>query len=181
MARLCRVVATLAAASAQLVVPNKRMIHRHVDPLTQRNITHSEQKQALFEYREFPVYMGIATRDDPADDVLANMRWWISPETGACFLDPLAPPKYVYMTQHNAVVGGIWQEHHDSFAALVARLKPQHVMEIGGGHGYLAMKLLFTGAVKHWTMVDPNPIDVFAMPNLDIVKGRRRRESVCCS
>ena len=36
---------------------------------------------------------------------------------------------------------------------------------------YLAAKLLFSEAVKHWTMVDPNPVSTFAIPDLDIVKS----------
>ena len=36
---------------------------------------------------------------------------------------------------------------------------------------YLAAKLLFSEAVKYWTIVDPNPVTTFAIPNLKIVRG----------
>ena len=80
----------------------------------------------------------------------------------------------------------MWSRHHNQFAHLVATHAPSgHILEIGGGHGYLAAKLLFSEAVKHWTMVDPNPVSTFAIPDLDIVKsyvedlGRLPREIDC--
>ena len=88
--------------------------------------------------------------------------------------DPAEPARatreYVYLQQHNAIVGKIWQQHHGSFADLVASFSPKHVLEIGGGHGYLAMKLLFSGKVDKWTMVDPNPLGIFAMPQITIIE-----------
>ena len=139
-------------ATAQLLVPPKKMVFRTRDPLT--NTTSTSWRKAL-AIDGFPTFMGVAEENDlEEDDVLANMNWFVSPLTGIIQLHPLVPLTYLYRHQHNAVVGKTWGKHHDDFAALIARQKSgAHVLEIGGGHGYLAAKLLFSGAVKHWTMV----------------------------
>ena len=160
--------ALIAAAPTQLLVPPARMIPRPYDLLTSENDTFVH----LFTLRSMPVYMGVALPGTSIrNDVLADMSWHISASTGMVQLHPLAPLEYVYLHQHNAVVGNTWQQHHDSFAAVIAARQPKHVLEIGGGHGYLAMKLLFSGAVGQWTMVDPNPINVFPMPKLKIIRN----------
>ena len=157
-------------AAAQLLVPPKKMVFRTRDPLT--NTTSTSWRKAL-SIDGFPTFMGVAEAHEKADDdVLAAMRWFIVPETGVVLLNPLVPLHYIYRHQHNAVVGSVWSRHHNQFAHLVATHAPSgHILEIGGGHGYLAAKLLFSEAVKHWTMVDPNPVSTFAIPDLDIVKS----------
>ena len=144
-------------ADSQLLVPPNRMVPRRSDPLT--GFDGFEMKGVL-SLSNFPTFMGVAEENELAeDDVLADMNWLVSPRTGIIQLHPLVPLKYLYRHQHNAVVGKTWGNHHNNFAALIARQKSgAHVLEIGGGHGYLAAKLLFSGAVKRWTMVDPNPI-----------------------
>ena len=154
-------------ASAQLSVPVQRMIPREYDVLTGENNTLLK----LFTLPSMPTYMGVAPKEQKeSNDVLADMTWYISSVTGMVQLHPLVPLQYVYLQQHNGVVGGIWKRHHDLFARLIASLKPRHVVEIGGGHGYLAMKLLFSDAVSSWTMIDPNPLGLFSMPSLTVIK-----------
>ena len=160
----------VAVASGQLLVPPSRMVTRTTDPLTG---TVNPDLRKAFALDDFPTFMGVAEDDEePSDDVLAQMRWYIVPETGVVLLNPLVPLEYIYRHQHNAVVGSIWATHHNEFAKLVAAHAPgSRVLEIGGGHGYLAAKLLFSDAVAHWTMVDPNPISTFAIPNLEIIRA----------
>ena len=157
-------------ADSQLLVPPNRMVPRQSDPLTGSD--GSEMKKVM-SLSNFPTFMGVAEENDlEEDDVLANMNWFVSPLTGIIQLHPLVPLTYLYRHQHNAVVGKTWGKHHDDFAALIARQKSgAHVLEIGGGHGYLAAKLLFSGAVKRWTMVDPNPVTTFSIPNLSIIRS----------
>ena len=157
----------LLHAVAQLVLPPRRMVQRDYDVVTREN----ETLIKLFTIPSMPTYMGVAPSGKSSDeDVFADMTWYRSERTGMVQMHPLVPLKNVYLQQHNAVIGGIWSRHHDSFASLIAKYGPKHVLEIGGGHGYLAMKLLFTGAVQEWTMVDPNPLSIFPLPSLTIVK-----------
>ena len=143
------------------------MISRDYDLTTRKNSSLCK----LFTISNVPTYMGIAPEGQtPENDIVADMTWHVAEGSGMVQLHPLVPLQYVYQQQHNAVVGATWLEHHDKFAALIAKHSPRHVVEIGGGHGYLAMKLLFTDAVKKWTMVDPNPLAVFPMPSLTIVR-----------
>ena len=89
--------------------------------------------------------MGVAETTELAkDDVLADVHWSISTQSGVVLLNPLVPLEYIYRHQHNAVVGGIWKRHHNEFANIVASHVPAeaHILEIGGAHGYLAAKLL---------------------------------------
>ena len=161
-------VAGLVAVSGQLMVPPNRMVQRAQDVLTglAGNLT------AVFTIPQLPVYMGAALAGTSVEgDVLADMTWTISTVTGMVQLQPLVPTKYVYLQQHNAVVGGIWWQHHDAFAKLIAKHGPRHVIEVGGGHGYLATKLLIGEKVASWTMVDPNPDHIFQLPTLKVIKG----------
>ena len=69
-----------------------------------------------------PVYMGVAPEGSRANnDVLADMSWHISTSSGTVQLHPLAPLEYVYLQQHNGVVGSVWKAHHDAFATLSPR------------------------------------------------------------
>jgi hypothetical protein len=140
-------IALAGVATAQLLVPPKKMVFRTRDPLTGE--TSADWRKAL-AIDGFPTFMGVAEANEkPDDDVLATMRWHIIPETGVVLLNPLVPLHYIYRHQHNAVVGTVWSKHHNQFAHLVATHAPGgRILEIGGGHGYLAAKLLFSEAVK---------------------------------
>ena len=146
------------------------MTQRTQDPLTR---TQGDFRH-LFSFKKIPTFMGVAETTELAkDDVLADVHWSISTQSGVVLLNPLVPLEYIYRHQHNAVVGGIWKRHHNEFANIVASHVPAeaHILEIGGAHGYLAAKLLFSEAVKRWTMVDPNPVSTFAIPGMDIIQS----------
>ena len=149
-------IALAGVATAQLLVPPKKMVFRTRDPLT--NTTSGAWRKAL-SIDGFPTFMGVAEANEKADDdVLAAMRWFIVPETGVVLLNPLVPLHYIYRHQHNAVVGSVWSRHHNQFAHLVATHAPSgHILEIGGGHGYLAAKLLFSEAVKRSAQIKLSP------------------------
>ena len=90
-------------ATAQLLVPPKKMLFRTRDPLT--NTTSGAWRKAL-AIDGFPTFMGVAEAHEKADDdVLAAMRWFIVPETGVVLLNPLVPLHYIYRHQHNARLG----------------------------------------------------------------------------
>ena len=97
--------ALAGVATAQLLVPPKKMVFRTRDPLT--NATSQGWRKAL-SIDGFPTFMGVAEANEKSeDDVLAAMRWFIVPETGVVLLNPLVPLHYIYRHQHNAVVGSV--------------------------------------------------------------------------
>jgi 2-polyprenyl-3-methyl-5-hydroxy-6-metoxy-1,4-benzoquinol methylase len=124
----------------------------------------------LYTFKSFPVFMG-CTEQHPTEDILANMSWKISKESGMIQLNPLLPLDVVYSAEHGSgTTGKAWDEHHSSFAEFVYKFKPKSILEIGGLHGILAEKYLKLDNSVDWTMIEPNPtVD----PNLPIkvIKG----------
>jgi 2-polyprenyl-3-methyl-5-hydroxy-6-metoxy-1,4-benzoquinol methylase len=124
----------------------------------------------LHTFKQFPVFMG-CTEQSPSEDILSDMNWKISKESGMIQLNPLLPLDVVYSAEHGSgTTGKAWDEHHSSFADFVYKFKPKSILEIGGLHGILAEKYLELDSSIKWTMVEPNPtVD----PNLPIkvIKG----------
>jgi hypothetical protein len=124
----------------------------------------------LYTFKQFPVFMG-CTDQPPSEDVLSDMNWKISKESGMIQLNPLLPLDVVYSAEHGSgTTGKAWSEHHTSFANFVHKFKPKSILEIGGLHGILAEKYLELDSSVKWTMIEPNPtVD----PNLPIkvIKG----------
>ena len=119
----------------------------------------------LYIFKSFPVFMG-CTQQDSSKDVLSDMSWKISSESGMIQLNPLLPLDVVYSAEHGSgTTGKIWDEHHTSFSNFIYKFKPKTILEIGGLHGILAKKYLELDNNINWTMVEPNPtVD----PNLPI-------------
>lgn len=111
----------------------------------------------LYTFKNFPVFMG-CTDQDSSEDVLADMSWKISPESGMIQLNPLLPLEVVYSEEHGSgTVGAAWNEHHQAFAEFVHKYSPKEVLEIGGLHGILAQKVLALDKSINWTIIEPNP------------------------
>ena len=111
----------------------------------------------LYTFENFPVFMG-CTDQDSSEDVLADMNWKISSESGMIQLNPLLPLEIVYSEEHGSgTTGAAWNEHHQSFAEFVHKYAPKEVLEIGGLHGILAQKVLDLDSTINWTIVEPNP------------------------
>jgi hypothetical protein len=86
--------------------------------------------------------MGVYRTQDPKEDILSDMSWKISKESGAIQLNPLLPLDVVYNSEHGSgTVGKAWDEHHQAFADFVNKFKT-NILEIGGLHGILAQKCL---------------------------------------
>jgi 2-polyprenyl-3-methyl-5-hydroxy-6-metoxy-1,4-benzoquinol methylase len=111
------------------------------------------------------------TEQNLSQDILADMNWKISKESGMIQLNPLLPLEVVYSAEHGSgTTGKAWDEHHSSFADFIYKFKPKSILEIGGLHGILAEKYLKLDNSVNWTMIEPNPtVD----PNLPIkvIKG----------
>ena len=92
----------------------------------------------LYSFKKFPVFMG-CTNQEKKLDLLADMNWSISKESGAIQLNPLLPLEVVYKEQHGSgCVGDLWNQHHLAFAKFVHFYNFKTVLEIGGLHGILS-------------------------------------------
>jgi hypothetical protein len=140
-------------------------IHRNNDIVLGNN-----DLEDLYTFKNFPVFMG-CTEQNMSDDILSDMSWKISKNSGMIQLNPLLPLDVVYSAEHGSgTTGKAWDEHHTAFAEFIYKFKPKSILEIGGLHGILAEKYLKLENSVKWTMVEPNPtVD----PNLPIkvIKG----------
>ena len=122
-------------------------------------ITANEDLEHLYTFHSFPVFMG-TTVVSRAQDLLADMSFWISKESGMIQLNPLLPLDVLYPESHGAgLVGGSWSLHHQRFAEFISKFNPESVLEIGGAHGILAKNYQ---AIKQipWSILEPNPTPV---------------------
>ena len=126
--------------------------------------------EPLHTFKQFPVFMG-CTNQPASEDVLADMNWDISKESGMIQLNPLLPLDVVYSAEHGSgTTGKAWDEHHTEFANFINTFKPKSVLEIGGLHGILAKKYLKLDNEVKWTMIEPNPTVDPSLP-INVVKG----------
>jgi hypothetical protein len=126
--------------------------------------------EPLHTFKQFPVFMG-CTDQSASEDILADMNWNISKESGMIQLNPLLPLDVVYSAEHGSgTTGKAWDEHHTEFANFINTFKPKSVLEIGGLHGILAKKYLKLDNEVKWTMIEPNPTVDPSLP-INVVKG----------
>ena len=106
-------------------------------------------------------------------------------------LNPLVPFEYIYRhqhKQHKAVEGGYMDKSPQLICGARGRAcaRRAHPRDRRWSR-YLAAKLIFSEAVKYWTIVDPNPVTTFAIPYLKIeglCRGPRQapaRGRLCCA
>lgn len=111
----------------------------------------------IYRISNFPVYMGVTCQESDKD-LLADLVFGVSEESGCLQLLNLVDEKIVYMDAHGAgSIGGIWLEHHAEFSKYVLRNCKTDIVEIGGGHGRLSHNSLENGFEGKWTVFEPNP------------------------
>lgn len=124
----------------------------------------------LYNFKNFPVFMG-CVESPIEEDIIEDMNWTISKESGAIQLNPLLPLDVVYNSEHGSgTVGKSWDEHHQSFADFVNKFGGNNILEIGGLHGILAQKCFKLNSKLKWTIIEPNPIVPENIP-VTIIKG----------
>ena len=124
----------------------------------------------LYTFKDFPVFMG-CTDEAQKDDALADMSWHISKGSGMIQLNPLLPLDVVYKEEHGSgTVGKAWDDHHQAFANFISKWEIGSVLEIGGLHGTLAKKIKKINGDIKWTIIEPNPINVDAIP-AKVIRG----------
>jgi len=130
------------------------LIQRTVDV-----VTNSKNLEDLHSLPDFPVFMGSVVQPR-SDDLVSDMSWSISRDSGLIQLKALLPLDVLYQDQTTtSAVGVIWMEHHKEFAKFLAAFTPSAVLELGGAHGILAKEFQELGAIP-WTILEPNPSPV---------------------
>lgn len=152
----------------------KLMIYRDHDEITGSY----GQMDFVYGLDKVPVYMG-CTDQPPEKDNFFQMNWYASRESGILQMSPLVPLEYVYQSQHNAVIGNIWEAHHSKFGTFlhdsvtqfnISVDKTVTLLEVGGAHGALARKYMTEySSGNEWHMVDPNPM-ISSTPNVQVHK-----------
>lgn len=110
----------------------------------------------LYSFKKFPVFMGVS-QASVDEDLLSDMCWQISPDSGMIQLNPLLPLEVLYPESHGSgCVGKLWKSHHQAFAQFINSYQPQSVLEIGGAHGILSREYEKLDPIN-WTIIEPNP------------------------
>lgn len=137
----------------------KLKFDQHFDAIPRDNdvILGNEDLESLYEFNDFPVYMGCVDQAI-SQDVCSNMHWTISRNSGAIQLNPLLPLKIVYPEAHGSgCVGKLWMQHHSAFSSFIKSYSPRTVLEIGGAHGILSKFYHSQDPETPWTIIEPNP------------------------
>ncbi len=126
----------------------------------QRNkdvINECEDLEFLDKFDSYPVFMG-CVKQPIEDDILIDMQWGISKNSGIIQLSSLLPLDVLYSEDHGAgVVGTLWLQHHKEFAKFIKKQSPKSVLEIGGSHGILSREYKKMNDID-WTILEPNPV-----------------------
>lgn len=119
-------------------------------------ITKKNNLEELYTFENFPVFMG-CTNLPIENDILADMKWEIDPETGLIQLSKLIPLEILYMDQHMDATGATWDNYNRALAGFILENKKDDILEIGGGSGKLAKLILQQDDKLEYTVVEPNP------------------------
>lgn len=120
-------------------------------------LTGKKNLEPLLNLENFPVFFGCV--DSPEEeDICADMKWAIDPDTGVIQLTELIPLDVLYQEQHVDGFGKTWEDYYTYFAKYIAKNKPNNVLEIGGGIGVLAEKVIAQTKKTQWTIIEPNPL-----------------------
>ena len=118
-------------------------------------VTGERKFEEAFGY-DFPLFCG-CTNTPKSEDIVSRMDFVISKPSGVVQLKRLIPLDLLYKNGHDSgFVGALWDEHHTKFADFVISFKPTKVLEIGGGHGKLALKCLKKDRTLSYTIIEPN-------------------------
>ena len=126
---------------------------------TQDVVIGSTDLEDLHTLKNFPIFMGTVEHDQ-TEDIVCDMSWSISRESGLIQLKKLLPLEILYKSQTTtSSIGAIWTAHHQAFANFINKYKPTSVLELGGAHGILAKEYQNIDFIP-WTILEPNPSPV---------------------
>jgi len=112
--------------------------------------------EPLFKLENFPVFFG-CVNTPIEEDLFADMHWSIDTETGIVQLTKLIPPEILYKEQHVDGIGKTWQDYYDYFSQYIVNQNPKSILEIGGGSGQIAERVVKLNMNVKWLIVEPNP------------------------
>jgi 2-polyprenyl-3-methyl-5-hydroxy-6-metoxy-1,4-benzoquinol methylase len=132
-------------------------------------ITGKDNLEHLHTLKDFPVFFG-CVETPREEDLVADMGWYIDPETGVIQLTKLIPLEILYQAQHVDGVGTTWQRYYEDFAKYIKDQRVESVLEIGGGQGKIAEIVTSKSKEIKWTIVEPNPLHK-GNSQISIIKG----------
>lgn len=127
---------------------------RIVDVITGDELEH------LHTFKNYPVFIG-TTKSKRSDlDLVEDMEWSISKNTGVIQLKKTIPLDMLYQAQTTTnAIGETWKKHHKAFAEFIYNYRPKSIIEAGGAHGVLSMEYSLFQNIS-WTIIEPNPAPI---------------------
>lgn len=122
-------------------------------------VTGSTNIEDLHTVSNFPVFMGSVDHSQ-SEDLMADMAWTISRDSGLIQLKRLLPLNVLYQQQTTtSAIGITWMHHHKEFATFIKKYDPTGVLELGGAHGILSVEYSKLKCIP-WTILEPNPAPI---------------------
>jgi hypothetical protein len=121
----------------------------------------------FFELKDFPIYMGVTTRES-IEDIFLDQKWVICKYCETVQLSKLLPLDLLYPENHSAVIGNTWKTHHEKFRDFILEDEIASICEIGASHGYLA-GLILDKVPMEYLVIEPNPL--IQDPRIVIIDG----------
>jgi len=134
------------------------VLKRHLNDFVPREncvICNGDKFKSKILLHDVPIYMGV-TNLPFETDIFFEQNWIECNLCGCIQLSKLIPLSLLYSHSHNSVIGNIWHKHHFEFMKFVLKAKPENILEIGAGDGYLANLVLKNSDIKY-TIIEPNP------------------------
>ncbi len=109
----------------------------------------------LYTFTDFPIYMGSSTAQDRRKD----QTWNICKSCGTIQLKDLVALDVLYDKPHNPAIGVTWDKHNKDFASYILQNSTGPIMEIGGGNGKIANKVLQVSPAQEYIVYDKHIYD----------------------
>jgi len=132
--------------------------------------------QPLYTIPNFPIYMGCIDNDKYKEDILLDLDFGISKNTGIIQICKYPNDEMIYMFgSHNNAYGKIWNELFDIILDEINEIKNytgnniKNIYEIGGGNGKLYNKIKNNLSYDKYIIYEPNiELFNFSDKNLEI-------------
>ena len=120
-------------------------------------ISNKKNLEHLYTFKDFPIFMG-CTNDLLEQDIFMDMTWTIDTDSGLIQLLDLVPLEILYNKQHMDATGATWDKYNDLLAEFISSEYNGDILEIGGGSGKLAKKVISLNDTLKYFIVEPNPL-----------------------